>query len=99
MTVSGYQTLFYKLPELRNSLDRVSPIYIDLPSNVKEFASYDPVNHVIQIDKEKLREEHEGTYKVDVDIGYGSLNREQKHRVTMFIILKDLGLSDDDEKM
>ena len=45
-----------------NSLGKVSPIYIDLSAVVKEFAYYDDKNHVIHIQEEKLREDHEGTY-------------------------------------
>ena len=80
----------YHLPVLKNSLGRASPIYIDLPMEVKEFARYDTVNHVIHVDEELLREWHEGTYELDVDIGYGQSTKEQRHRVKMFLIVENL---------
>ena len=62
VTVSGYKTVQYHLPTFENILGKVSPIYIKLPAVVKEFAYYDETSHVIHIQEDKLREEHEGTY-------------------------------------
>ena len=76
VTVSGYNTIQYHLPELKNSLDQVSPMYIDLPDEVKEFATYDPINHIIHVERTLLKAEHEGTYEIEVEIGYGSSTME-----------------------
>lgn len=97
VTISGYRAYQYYMPQLENAQGQVSPIYVELPARVKEFASYDPVNRIINVDKNLLREEHEGTYKIDVEVGYGSANMEQRHRLTMFITLKDLGLGQEDQ--
>ena len=52
----------YHLPKFTNSLGKASPIYIELPVVVREFAYYDEISHVIHIQEDKLREDHEGTY-------------------------------------
>ena len=45
---------------------------------------------MIHVEEELLREWHEGTYELDVEIGYGQSTKEQRHRVKMFLIVENL---------
>ena len=92
LTVSGYKTTQYLMPSVKNSMGKTSPMYIELPKEVREFAVYDQLNRIIHIERTLLKEKHEGTYELVVEIGYGHSTMEKRHNVTMFLILEDLAI-------
>lgn len=57
-------------------MGQISPMYIELPEEVREFAVYDQLNRIIHIERTLLKEEHEGTYELVVEIGYGHSSME-----------------------
>ena len=67
-------------------------MYIELPEEIQEFATYDPQNRIIHIERTLLLEKHEGTYELVVEVEYGHSTLKKRHNITMFLILKDLAL-------
>ena len=57
-------------------MGQISPMYIELPEEVREFAVYDQLNRIIHIERTLLKEEHKGTYELVVEIGYGHSSME-----------------------
>lgn len=62
-------------------------MYIDLPEEVQEFAYYDADIRTIFIDEKDLRPEHEGSHTLEVQIGYGYGDFEQRFSVDMQLIV------------
>ena len=90
LIIIGYQSLSYTLPAVKNGLDEVVPVTIDLPDGLADFATFDPEKRLIFIDETLLEEKHEGTYNVTVELTIGYANFERKYRVPWQIIITDL---------
>lgn len=69
--VDGYNDRSFSLPLLTNALEQELPMFVDLPAEVLEFARYDQALQAIFVEGASLREKHEGTYTVTVEVEYG----------------------------
>ena len=58
LIIDGYKNVSYTLPEVKNSLNVVSPIYLNLTREVAEFLNYDKLSRTFSIYSYELKEKH-----------------------------------------